>query len=559
MLTSSPVASLRRMTFCVPVITSASPTCSMLCSARDGPASVRSSTMKHRAATSQAAIFPGAFLFAGVREQAERHPQSKATHTNVFFVIFLFFDSSQPTRAAHTQAAMSFAGFATPSAAGGFSLGSSAAAMGAGGFNLGSAAGGFSLGSTAASAGGFSLGSTAPSTGGFSLGSNASSSTSGFSLGGAASSAGGFSLGSTASSAGGFSLGGSVASSSASGFSGLTASSAMVSVPSSFGSAASVAAGGAPPEQSGNPREANLEGPVVQAMKNLESYVAEQKKNSHFVDRHKVMDAERMEHVIRDLHQKVRGIGSEVQTTEDVVTALWEQSRDQMRDAELCERFSEPGAMADPFYGHNQTSPITEYYLKLVQRFERDMQSYRQHIKDLERALKPTSNASSAEPQDATALQDILVYQSKSFIDLSAQLQAVHEKIRDEMDNYRKVYAAHRGPQDPDDPFKAPRETSRPVMKMDEDEDELALRVGFAPAPYAAAQAAAARQGYPPYGAATPVSGMGLGAPSPFGAAKGFGVGGFGVSVASPFGGAAASPYGMPGFGQPLLGGMKKY
>jgi nucleoporin p58/p45 len=111
------------------------------------------------------------------------------------------------------------------------------------------------------------------------------------------------------------------------------------------------------------------------------------------------------------------------------------QAVQELKNAEIAQKTKE----TPPMLQHENTLPA-EYFRTVVQSFEQQMQTYRQQIDDMENYMAALTGEMSISPQ---VLAEVIRKLHESFIALAGQIQASHEAVKVQKEqylNYRKAF-----------------------------------------------------------------------------------------------------------------------
>ncbi|EGD75602.1 hypothetical protein PTSG_06669 [Salpingoeca rosetta] len=226
--------------------------------------------------------------------------------------------------------------------------------------------------------------------------------------------------------------------------------------------------------------DARVDNEVAAVVAGLTSHFEEMKKTRSAVQQHISNKIQGMDGIVSRLHSRLLAIASDVDRTADDTQGLKEDSLQTASDASVCERLhaADMRTYADPY--SQSSSPVTEYFQRLLAKFEKQLTLYRSQTRELELAVT-TTPASSAH-ESAQALQELLQMQAQSFVDLCAQAQHIHERVAEEAEKYKQFYKnLPKSPNDPEDPFAAPKPVA--MEESAEDEESSGPQFGL-PAPF---------------------------------------------------------------------------
>ncbi|XP_066555095.1 nucleoporin p58/p45 isoform X2 [Amia ocellicauda] len=262
---------------------------------------------------------------------------------------------------------------------------------------------------------------------------------------------------------------------------------------------------GARPEDSKALKDENLPPVICQDVDNFQKFVKEQKQLQEEISRMSSKAMLKVQDDIKSLKQLLSVSASGLQRNALAIDKLKVETAQELKNADIALRTQK----TPPGLQHENSAP-TDYFRGLVEQFELQLQQYRQQIEELENHLTTQASSSHITPQDLSMAMQKL-YQT--FVALAAQLQSVHENVKNlkhQYLGYRKAFL-----EDSTDVFESKRAANKKW--------ESGPRVTTGPTPFssvpnaaAVAMAATLTQQQQPASA--------------FGGAPGFGVAGAGGS-----------------------------
>eukprot|EP00055_Hartaetosiga_balthica_P013984 m.74365 g.74365 ORF g.74365 m.74365 type:complete len:413 (-) comp8451_c0_seq3:1487-2725(-) len=218
-----------------------------------------------------------------------------------------------------------------------------------------------------------------------------------------------------------------------------------------------------------------VEGEVLQMAKQLDSTFEQIEQTKNEIQAILSQKVKMLDSLTMKLHKRIMDLSTLVDRTHDDVNALKEEAVEISADASACERLSTSlmQPYGGPVFGYvmdassSSSSPVTQYFQKLLSKFEKDLAEYRQVTQNLELAV--TVAPAQTPFENAQALEELLKIQSQAFIELCAHVQHIHERVDEQADVFLIFYKnLPKSFNDPEDPFSIPRTI------YEEDEEETA-------------------------------------------------------------------------------------
>ncbi|KAG8199692.1 hypothetical protein JTE90_022141 [Oedothorax gibbosus] len=173
---------------------------------------------------------------------------------------------------------------------------------------------------------------------------------------------------------------------------------------------------GKPVKENTIPNEINV------TVESFKKYVKEQKAIREEMSRASSKNIFKVQELVGSLRQQLSVISNGLHRNAIAIAKLKEESNQELKNAEIAQRTKD--TLSSMQYENNAS---TEYFHNLANAFEKQMQSYRQQIEQLERHLVSLSQPYTLTPTEWTAIRKRL---HDTFVTLAAQLQTVHQEVQ---------------------------------------------------------------------------------------------------------------------------------
>ncbi|XP_068160184.1 nucleoporin p58/p45-like isoform X2 [Antennarius striatus] len=221
-------------------------------------------------------------------------------------------------------------------------------------------------------------------------------------------------------------------------------------------------------------KDENLPPVICQDVENFQKFVKEQKQVQEEISRMSSKAISKVQDDIKNLKQLLSVSASGLHRQGLAIDQLKLETAQELKNADIALRTQN----TPPGLQHENTAP-SDYFRSLIEKFEVQLQQYRQQIEELENHLTTQSSGSHITPQDLTMAMQKL-YQA--FVAQAAQLQSVHENVKILKHQYLSYRRAFLG--DSTDVFECKRASNRKWQST--------TRVTTGPAPFSSVPNAAA-------------------------------------------------------------------
>lgn len=169
-------------------------------------------------------------------------------------------------------------------------------------------------------------------------------------------------------------------------------------------------------------KESQIPNELAVTVESFKKYVKEQKAIREEMSRVSSKNIFRVQEQVNTLKQQLSVVSNGLQRNAVAIAKLKEESNCELKNAEIAQRTKD--APASVQYENNAP---TEYFEFLANSFEKQMQSYRQQIEQLERHLVSLTQPYTLTTNEWTAIGRRL---HDTFVTLAAQLQTVHQEVQ---------------------------------------------------------------------------------------------------------------------------------
>lgn len=169
-------------------------------------------------------------------------------------------------------------------------------------------------------------------------------------------------------------------------------------------------------------KESQIPNELAITVESFKKYVKEQKAIREEMSRVSSKNIFRVQEQVNTLKQLLSVVSNGLQRNAVAIAKLKEESNNELKNAEIAQRTKDaPSSMQ-----YENNAP-TEYFENLANSFEKQMQSYRQQIEQLERHLLSLTQPYTLTTNEWTAIRRRI---HDTFVTLAAQLQTVHQEIQ---------------------------------------------------------------------------------------------------------------------------------
>ncbi|GFT56635.1 hypothetical protein NPIL_331641 [Nephila pilipes] len=169
-------------------------------------------------------------------------------------------------------------------------------------------------------------------------------------------------------------------------------------------------------------KESQIPNEIAVTVESFKKYVKEQKAIREEMSRVSSKNIFKVQELVGTLKQQLSIVSNGLHRNAIAIAKLKEESNQELKNAEIAQRTKD--AITSMQYENNAS---TEYFHNLANAFEKQMQSYRQQIEQLERHLLSLSQPYTLTPNEWTVIRKRL---HDTFVTLAAQLQTVHQEVQ---------------------------------------------------------------------------------------------------------------------------------
>ncbi|XP_035232564.1 nucleoporin p58/p45-like, partial [Stegodyphus dumicola] len=169
-------------------------------------------------------------------------------------------------------------------------------------------------------------------------------------------------------------------------------------------------------------KETQIPNEISVTVESFKKYVKEQKAIREEMSRVSSKNIFRVQEQVVALRQQLSVVSNGLQRNAIAIAKLKEESNQELKNAEIAQRTKD-----SPSSLQYENNAPTEYFHNLANSFEKQMQSYRQQIEQLERQLLSLSQPYTLTPNEWTAIRRRL---HDVFVTLAAQLQTIHQEVQ---------------------------------------------------------------------------------------------------------------------------------
>ncbi|XP_042897482.1 nucleoporin p58/p45 isoform X2 [Parasteatoda tepidariorum] len=169
-------------------------------------------------------------------------------------------------------------------------------------------------------------------------------------------------------------------------------------------------------------KETQLPNEIVVLVESFKKYVKDQKAVREEMSRVSSKSMFKVQEQVNTLKQQLSVVSNGLQRNAIAITKLKEESVQELKNAEIAQRTKD--SLSSLQY---ENSAPTEYFHNLANNFEKQMQSYREQIEQLERHFLSLSQPVALTATEWTSIRRRL---HDTFVTLAAQLQTVHQEVQ---------------------------------------------------------------------------------------------------------------------------------
>ncbi|GFS64798.1 hypothetical protein TNIN_391 [Trichonephila inaurata madagascariensis] len=226
-------------------------------------------------------------------------------------------------------------------------------------------------------------------------------------------------------------------------------------------------------------KESQIPNEIAVTVESFKKYVKEQKAIREEMSRVSSKNIFKVQELVGTLKQQLSVVSNGLHRNAIAIAKLKEESNQELKNAEIAQRTKD--AISSMQYENNAS---TEYFHNLANAFEKQMQSYRQQIEQLERHLLSLSQPYTLTPNEWTVIRKRL---HDTFVTLAAQLQTVHQEVQ-EIRLYKEHFINSQRLNHGD--MRMFLEKYKENMKDSMPNTHLPVSVTYGPSPFAAMQSA---------------------------------------------------------------------
>ncbi|GBN08101.1 Nucleoporin p58/p45 [Araneus ventricosus] len=223
-------------------------------------------------------------------------------------------------------------------------------------------------------------------------------------------------------------------------------------------------------------KETQIPNEIAVTVESFKKYVKEQKAIREEMSRVSSKNIYKVQELVGTLKQQLSIVSNGLHRNATAIARLKEESNQELKNAEIAQRNKD--AITSMQYENNAS---TEYFHNLANSFERQMQSYRQQIEQMERHLLSLSQPYTLTPNEWTAIRKRL---HDTFVTLAAQLQTVHQEVQLYKEHFINTHKLTHGD------VRSFLEKYKENMKDSMPSTHLPTLVTYGPSPFAAMQSA---------------------------------------------------------------------
>ncbi|XP_055933060.1 nucleoporin p58/p45-like isoform X2 [Argiope bruennichi] len=223
-------------------------------------------------------------------------------------------------------------------------------------------------------------------------------------------------------------------------------------------------------------KETQIPNEIAVTVESFKKYVKEQKAIREEMSRVSSKNIYKVQELVGTLKQQLSIVSNGLHRNATAIAKLKEESNQELKNAEIAQRNKD--AITSMQYENNAS---TEYFHNLANSFEKQMQSYRQQIEQLERHLLSLSQPYTLTPNEWTAIRKRL---HDTFVTLAAQLQTVHQEVQLYKEHFINSQKLTHGD------MRLFLEKYKENMKDSMPSTHLPASVTYGPSPFAAMQSA---------------------------------------------------------------------
>ncbi|XP_075909670.1 nucleoporin p58/p45 isoform X5 [Petromyzon marinus] len=192
---------------------------------------------------------------------------------------------------------------------------------------------------------------------------------------------------------------------------------------------------------------------ICKDVENFQKFVKDQRQVQEEIGRSSSKVMLRVQEETKALRQMLSLVAAGLQRSTLAVDKLRAEAAQELKNVEIAVRTREtPDGLQ-----HENTAP-TEYFRRLAEQFEVQMQLYRRQIEEMENHITSQATSAHMTPQDLSLAMQRLY---ETFIALAAHLQTVHETVKRQKEQYLSFRKTYHG--DDTDVFEAHRTASKRV------------------------------------------------------------------------------------------------
>ncbi|XP_061431698.1 nucleoporin p58/p45-like isoform X1 [Lethenteron reissneri] len=192
---------------------------------------------------------------------------------------------------------------------------------------------------------------------------------------------------------------------------------------------------------------------ICKDVENFQKFVKDQRQVQEEIGRSSSKVMLRVQEETKALRQMLSLVAAGLQRSTLAVDKLRAEAAQELKNVEIAVRTREtPDGLQ-----HENTAP-TEYFRRLAEQFEVQMQLYRRQIEEMENHITSQATSAHMTPQDLSLAMQRLY---ETFIALAAHLQTVHETVKRQKEQYLSFRKTYHG--DDTDVFEAHRMASKRV------------------------------------------------------------------------------------------------
>ncbi|GIY78945.1 hypothetical protein CDAR_546891 [Caerostris darwini] len=223
-------------------------------------------------------------------------------------------------------------------------------------------------------------------------------------------------------------------------------------------------------------KESSIPNEIVVTVESFKKYVKEQKAIREEMSRLSSKNIFKVQELVGTLKQQLSIVSNGLHRNAIAIAKLKEESNQELKNAEIAQRTKD--AITSLQYENNAS---TEYFHNLANLFEKQMQSYRQQIEQLERHLLSLSQPYTLTPNEWTVIRKRI---HDTFVTLAAQLQTVHQEVQLYKEHFINSQRLNHGD------MQTLLEKYKENMKDSMPSTHLPASVTYGPSPFAAMQSA---------------------------------------------------------------------